>query len=72
MSQTEFNYLLNRIAALSPEQMKRLHRELESKMAAATHVCRAGDDPLLGSMEDHAELIDEIVEEAMRHREQQR
>lgn len=28
-------------------------------------------DPLLGSMSDHAELVDEIVEDAMRHREQQ-
>lgn len=28
-------------------------------------------DPLLGSMSDHAELMDEIVEDAMRHREQQ-
>ena len=71
MSQTEFNHLLNRIIALSPQQMQRLHRELESKMAAATHVSQPNDDPLLGSMADHAELMDEIVEEAMRHREQQ-
>jgi Arc/MetJ-type ribon-helix-helix transcriptional regulator len=28
-------------------------------------------DPLLGSMGDHAELMDQIVEDAMRHREQQ-
>jgi Arc/MetJ-type ribon-helix-helix transcriptional regulator len=28
-------------------------------------------DPLLGLMSDHAELMDEIVEDAMRHREQQ-
>jgi len=28
-------------------------------------------DPLLGSMSDHAELMDQIVEDAMRHREQQ-
>jgi hypothetical protein len=26
-------------------------------------------DPLLGSMSDHAELMDQIVEDAMRHRE---
>jgi Arc/MetJ-type ribon-helix-helix transcriptional regulator len=30
-----------------------------------------GHDPLLGLMSDHAELMDEIVEDAMRHREQQ-
>ncbi len=28
-------------------------------------------DPLLGSMSDHVELMDQIVEDAMRHREQQ-
>jgi Arc/MetJ-type ribon-helix-helix transcriptional regulator len=28
-------------------------------------------DPLLSSMSDHAELMDQIVEDAMRHREQQ-
>jgi serine/threonine protein kinase HipA of HipAB toxin-antitoxin module len=28
-------------------------------------------DPLIGSMSDHAELMDQIVEDAMRHREQQ-
>jgi hypothetical protein len=28
-------------------------------------------DPLLGSMSDHAELMDQIVEDAMRYREQQ-
>jgi hypothetical protein len=71
MSQNEFIHLLNSIAALSPEQMQRLHRELESKMAAATHVSRPDEDPLLGSMADHAELMDEIIEDAMRHREQQ-
>jgi Arc/MetJ-type ribon-helix-helix transcriptional regulator len=31
----------------------------------------ADTDPLLGSMSDHAELMDQIVEDAMRHREQQ-
>lgn len=71
MSQTEFNHLLNSIAALSPEQMQRLHRELESRMAAIDHNSRPDVDPLLGSMADHAELMDEIVEDAMRHREQQ-
>ena len=29
-----------------------------------------GPDPLLGLMGDHAELMDQIVEDAMRHREQ--
>lgn len=71
MSKNEFNHILNSIATLSPEQMQRLYRELESKMLAATNVARPTDDPLLGSMADHAELMDQIVEDAMRHREQQ-
>jgi hypothetical protein len=71
MSQNEFNHILNSIASLSPEQMRRLYRELESKMVAAATMPRPTDDPLLGSMADHAELMDEIVEDAMRHREQQ-
>ena len=71
MSQIEFNHLLSSIAALSPEQIKRLHRKLEIRMAAATHVSQRDDDPLLGSMADLADLMDEIVEDAMRHREQQ-
>ena len=28
-------------------------------------------DPLLGSMKDHADLMDQIVEDAMQHREKQ-
>ena len=71
MSDNEFNHILNSISTLSPEQMQRLYRELESKMAAATSVSRSTADPLLGSMEDHAELIDQIVEDAMQHREHQ-
>ena len=71
MGQNEFSHLLNSIATLSPDQVQRLYRELESKMASATNVSRPTDDPLLGSMQDHAELMDEIVEDAMRHREQQ-
>ena len=70
MSQNEFNHLLNSIASLTPEQTQRLYRELESKMSA-TNVARTTDDPLLGSMSDHAELMDQIVEDVMRHREQQ-
>jgi hypothetical protein len=71
MSTGEFNNILNSLSALSPEQMQQLYRKLESTMAAATHRTRATADPLLGSMDDHAELIDEIVEDAMQHREHQ-
>ena len=47
-----------------------MHRERERKMAAAHKVSRPSDDPLLGSMNDHGELLDQTVEDAMRHREQ--
>jgi hypothetical protein len=70
MSQNEFNHLLSSIAALSPQQMQQLRRALESQMAAA-QASRPNDDPLLGSMADHTDLMDEIVEEAMQHREHQ-
>jgi hypothetical protein len=67
MTHSEFNHILNSINGLSPEQMQRLRRELESKLATAQH--RTAADPLLGSMSDHAELMDQIVEDAMRNRE---
>ncbi len=71
MSQNEFTHLLNSIATLSPEQMQQLRRELDSKLASSANISRDAADPLLGSMRDHAELMDQIVEDAMRHREQQ-
>ena len=71
MSHNDFNHILNSISALSPEQMQQLYRKLESTMASAANGARLTDDPLLGSASDHAELIDQIVEEAMQHREHQ-
>lgn len=69
MTQSEFTQMLKSVSALSPEQMQRLRREIDSKMAAVHHLADA--DPLLGSMSDHAELMDQIVEEAMQNREHQ-
>ena len=71
MSHNEFNHMLHSIATLSPGQMQQLYRKLENTMAAATGGARPAADPLLGSASDHAELIDQIVEEAMQHREHQ-
>ncbi len=70
MSHNDFTHLLDSIATLSPEQMQQLRRELESKMATTATVARPSADPLLGSMADHAELMDEIVEDTMRNRQQ--
>ena len=47
-----------------------LRRQHQARVTAPA-VVRPAADPLLGSMSDHAELIDQIVEDAMRHREQQ-
>ena len=71
MSSVEFKEILNSIDALSPEQMRRLRDELDSKMASVAGDRPSPDDPLLGSMSDHCELMDQIVEEAMRNRERQ-
>ena len=68
MSQSDFHQILKSIDALSSEQARRLYRELASKMATASAVARPAADPLLGSMSDHAELMDQIVADAMRHR----
>jgi hypothetical protein len=71
MTHSEFNHIVESLSGLSPEQMQQLRRELEGKLAAAANDSRTAADPLLGSMSDHAELMDQIVEDAMRHREQQ-
>jgi Arc/MetJ-type ribon-helix-helix transcriptional regulator len=47
-----------------------LRRQHQAEVTAAA-VVQPAADPLLGSMSDHAELMDEIVEDAMRHREHQ-
>jgi Arc/MetJ-type ribon-helix-helix transcriptional regulator len=48
-----------------------LLQKLEQNPQAATPPDREiKPDPILGSMSDHAELMDQIVEDAMRHREQ--
>ena len=48
-------------------------RHFERQQETLTPVTGTAEavDPLLGSMSDHAELMDQIVEDAMRHREHQ-
>ncbi len=52
------------------EAWRAFHQDRRPPAAATGGACPAAD-PLLGSASDHAELIDQIVEEAMRHREHQ-
>jgi hypothetical protein len=68
MTQADFDQILNSLNGLTPQQMQRLQRELESKMAATPAPPRPDDDPILGLMRDDVELMDEIVADAYRHR----
>lgn len=65
MTQNDFNHLRDGINALSPEQMRQLFRELETKIAAATKPPVGTDQGSLGAMRDAADELDEAVEFAM-------
>jgi hypothetical protein len=67
MSHVEFNQLLHSIDALSPEQMQQLARELANRMAAKRHSPGQGS---IGAMRDAADELDEVVEHAMKMRQQ--
>jgi len=72
MSQTEFNHLLTSLDALSPEQLATLRRELDGKLAAAATKQTAGSDlGSIGAMREDADFLDEIVERAMKARQDQ-
>ena len=76
MKQNEFNHILGNIGALSPDQVRQLRRELDSRLTDAGRRDAAppvdagvpAADPILGCMRDDAELIDEIVADAYRRR----
>jgi hypothetical protein len=71
MTQSEFAHILNSLNGLSPDQIQQLRRELESKQAASAAVPHTDDDPILGMWRDDVELIDQIVDDAMRNRREQ-
>ncbi|MDR3635864.1 MAG: hypothetical protein P4L84_18825 [Isosphaeraceae bacterium] len=71
MTHNEFTHILNSLNGLSPEQVQQLRRELESKEATAPASSQPDDDPLMGMWRDDAELIDQIVDDAMRNRREQ-
>ncbi len=54
-------------ATLLVERLDRERAQAKPRAAATA----TSPDPLLGLMSDHAELMDEIVEDAMRNRDQQ-
>jgi hypothetical protein len=65
MAHDDFDHLLGSIKSLSPEQMRRLQRELEREMAAAQKRPAVVDLGSLGAMRDAADELDEAVEHAM-------
>ena len=67
MTHSKFNHLLHSIDALSPEQMQHLSRELASRLAPKRP---SGGQGSLGAMRDAADELDEVVERAMKLRQQ--
>jgi hypothetical protein len=68
MSHCDFSHLMGSINALSPEQMRQLFRELETKIAAAEKQPVAHGQGSLGAMRDAADELDDAVEHAMQLR----
>ena len=52
------------------EALAEAWRQFQRRQATVPDTAEIAD-PLLGSMGDHAELMDQIIADAMRHREQQ-
>jgi hypothetical protein len=68
MSHTDFIHLLSSVSTLSPEQMRRLSRELEIKLEEAEKQPAESGLGSLGAMRDAADDLDEAVEFAMQLR----
>jgi hypothetical protein len=68
MSHTDFAHLLSSLSALSPEQMRRISRELEIKLAEAEKQPAGHGHGSLGAMHDAADELDEAVAYAMQMR----
>ena len=80
MSHEDFNHIIEKLNVLSPEQIRRLRRELDDKLASEVRPAAgptqpddvdAIPDPLLGIWQDYAEEMDEIVADAMKRRGQE-
>jgi hypothetical protein len=60
MTHNEFNYIISSINALSPDQMRQLYRELESRMAATKQPAPA----LAGAGHDAEETAFDVASRA--------
>jgi hypothetical protein len=67
LAQVQNGYFVSVDAALT-EAWRAFQRHCPARQPSAIST---SPDPLLGSASDHAELMDQIVEDAMRNREQQ-
>jgi hypothetical protein len=70
MTHNEFNHIVESLTALSPEQMRQLRRQLDTKLAMAGKQSTGPSQGSLGAMQDAADELDQIVEQAMRNREE--
>lgn len=68
MSPIDFNQIIESLGALSPEEMKRLRRELDHRLAATLKSTIELPQGSLGAMRDADDELDQIVEQAMRNR----
>jgi hypothetical protein len=71
MTHTEFHHIKESLNGLSPDQMRQLRRELDTKLASVAGNPAAGNDlGSIGAMRDDAELLDQAVAHAMKVREE--
>jgi hypothetical protein len=70
MTQLDFNHIVESLGALSPEQMRQLRRQLDTRLASAETRPNGDSQGSLGAMRDAADELDQIVEQAMRNREE--
>jgi ElaB/YqjD/DUF883 family membrane-anchored ribosome-binding protein len=71
MTHSEFNHIFQSLGALSLEQIQQLRTELDRQLAAAAKHPTNAAQGSLGAMRDAADELDEIVENAMKNRENQ-
>lgn len=65
MSHSDFHHLMRSLDALSPEQMRQLFHELETRIATDEGQPGPRGQGSLGAMRDAADELDEAVERAM-------
>ena len=70
MASGELDHIIEILGSLSPKEMLRLRREIDSKLAKAAHPAAGPPLGSLGAMRDAADELDAIVEQVMRNRQE--